>query len=475
MREELIRVDYGRFQQDGQTYQFDISVSRGECIGIYVDDHLTSGTAYLGFFKGSARMTGGHAFSRGRRVGIPVLERWIARKSVIVDRYRFASRELTVRDFLLALGKSGSRAHRRQAASRLISPEAVALMEQMGLCLPMDRPLAEVSPLDYYRLSVFRFWLLESELLILDRLTEVLRQRDLEALMVCVRLLQEHGAAVLLFDLDESFMQRCCDRIDVVKDRHTCYRLYPDEYGSKLYTVMGWNPGGGVSRQDSAFQGGPVVLETEGLTFPGLPPLDLRIRSGEIALLRDENDSMAARLRACFLSGRHWLGGTFRLDGRPLSPSGLQRAIGSEIGILTERPDRINGMLFNDLTALDDLTLCLLPKAGKRIAAKQFTDSILTEAARFFPKELLQTPLRKWPMPERLRFAYYKWYLLNPKLLICFFPFQGQETAHHEMIVRLLTDCAQRGMAVWIISDRIDAVCEKTDTPAFLHRLRYLN
>lgn len=475
MREELIRVDYGRFQQDGQNCQFEISVSRGECIGIYVDDHLTSGSAYLGFFKGTARMTGGHAFSRGHRVSTPALERWIAQRSVIVDKYRFASRELTAGDFLLALGKSGDHAHRRQAAKRLATPEAAALMEQMDLRLPMDRPLADVAPLDYYRLSLFRFWLLESELLILDRLTEVLCQRDLTLLMNCVRLLQEHGAAVLLFDLDEAFMQRCCDRIDIVKNRQTCYRLYPDEYGDKLYAVLGWNPGGSASRQESTFQGGPLVLETEKLTFPGLPPLDLQIRSGEIALLRDENDSLAVRLRDCFLSGRSWSGGTFKLDGRILTPAELRRTIGSEIGILTERPDRINGLLFNDLTALDDLTLCLLPKAGKHIAARQFTDSILNEAARFFPKEALQTPLRNWSMPERLRFAYYKWYLLNPKLLISFFPFQGQETAHHEMIVQLLTACAQRGMAVWILSDRIDAVCEKTRTPAFLHRLRYLN
>ena len=61
MKEELIRVEYGRFQNDENTYHFEISCSRGECIGVYVDDHLTSGTA----------------FSCGRRVGRQTLERWI--------------------------------------------------------------------------------------------------------------------------------------------------------------------------------------------------------------------------------------------------------------------------------------------------------------------------------------------------------------------------------------------------------------
>lgn len=71
--------------------------------------------------------------------------------------------------------------------------------------------------------------------------------------------------------------------------------------------------------------------------------------------------------------------------------------------------------------------------------------------------------------------SYYKWYLLNPQLLICFFPFSGQETAHHELIIDLLVACAERGMAVWVISSGIDAICEKTENQEFLKRLRTIN
>ena len=103
MKEELIRVEHGCFQSEDCAYYFEISVSRGECIGIYVDDHLTSGTAYLDIFKGFSHMKSGKAFSCGRRVGGQALERWILQNSMIVDKYRFASRELTVWDFMAAL------------------------------------------------------------------------------------------------------------------------------------------------------------------------------------------------------------------------------------------------------------------------------------------------------------------------------------------------------------------------------------
>ena len=60
-------------------------------------------------------------------------------------------------------------------------------------------------------------------------------------------------------------------------------------------------------------------------------------------------------------------------------------------------------------------------------------------------------------------------------MLICFFPFAGQEPAHHGMIIDMLVTCAERGMAIWVISSGIDAICEKTKNEAFLRCLRYIN
>lgn len=157
MKEELIRVENGRFRRDEGEYRFEISIARGECIGIYVDDHFTSGTAYLDVFKGVSRMEGGRAFARGRRVGALELERWIERATRIVDRHRFDSRELTVRDFILALDRDVDH-HLRWAAARLRSPETAEMLERMELQLPPERRLTELSMLDYYRLCVFRVW-----------------------------------------------------------------------------------------------------------------------------------------------------------------------------------------------------------------------------------------------------------------------------------------------------------------------------
>lgn len=475
MKEEVIRIEHGCFQRENLTYCFDISISRGECVGVYVDDHITSGTAYLDIFKGGTRMKNGRAYTRGRRVGTPELERWLQHNSMIVDKHRFDSGELTVQDFVVPLGKLMDWRQRKSAEQRLRAPESAAVLRQMELDVPPDMKLAELSMLDYYRLCVFRVWFWRGELLLLDRLTEILRQRDLEKLMRCVQLLLEQGAAVIVLDLDDMFMCRYSDRIDVVKNRKTCYRLYPEEYGEQLYEILGWKCRGSSVGQTGRQGGGRVVFQASGLELPGMPPLDFQIQGDEIAFLRDENYSTAVSLRDRFLGSQRWNGGIFHLNGTAYTPDELSKLIGTEIGIQLERPDRPGGMLFDNLSALDNLSACLLPKAGRHIAGRRVMENILEEASQWFPKEDLQRPLRTWPLPQRLRFSYYKWYLLNPRLLICFFPFAGQEPAHHSMIIDMLVTCAERGMAIWVISSGIDAICEKAGNEAFRRRLYYIN
>lgn len=471
MKEELIRVRNGYFLWKGHTCQFDLDISRGECIGVYVDNHDSSGTAYIDILRGNTHLQTGHAYLYGNGVSAITLERWINRHCMMIGRYRFVSKELTMRDYVLVLGKTEN-GYRRKEAARLQQPEVQEMLGKMDLRFSWDTRLNRLSLSDYYCLAVFRAWFWKVELLALDRLTEILSQLELDRLMRCVQHLLQQGSAVLLFDMQENFMYQHANRVDVIKNNKTHFRLYPEEYDDRLYEILGWERRSHPVAYAETQYGQKSVLQVSDLSFSSLPPLNFQICSGEIALLRDDNHRAVSQLRGCFLQQQSWQRGTFVLDGASYSYGDMQRLIGTKIGVQMEYPDRASGVLFGNLTALDNLTLCLLPKAGRYVLRKRLVERILQEASSWFPREALLRPLREWSLPERLRFSYYKWYCINPSLLVCFFPFTGQESAHHEMVIDMLVACAQRGMAVWVISSGIDAICEKTHNQEFLHRLR---
>ena len=147
MKEELIRIEHGYFHSESGQYQFDVSIAHGECIGVYVDEHLTSGTAYLDIFKGKTVFTDGRAFCCGQRIGATGLERWIRQNAIVVDKSRFASKELTMRDFVLALVRTNHLRQRFPSTERLTSLAATDMLHRMGLNLPWNTRLIDLSML----------------------------------------------------------------------------------------------------------------------------------------------------------------------------------------------------------------------------------------------------------------------------------------------------------------------------------------
>lgn len=477
MKEELIRIENGHFQYKGREYQFDVAISKGECIGIYVDDHMSSGAAYLGIFDGTSIMKDGKAFSCGDRVRISEMRRWIRQNCVVIDKHRFITKELTAWDYVIALGKNMNRVQWKEADRRISSQESRTILEQMGIEFGWEDKLGELSILEYYKLAIYKAWFVKNKIIVLDRMTEILCRQDMEELMDCVQLLQGQGIAVFLLDLDEEFIYLYANRTDVMKNRKICYRLYPEEYDQRLYEILGWERRSGVQERNDVIskEKGNVVLTVSDLRFELMSPLSFQIRSGEIVFLRDENYNTASQIRDCFLGETSWQCGSFCLGGKYYNWNALLKLRGKEIGLQIEVSDREGGVLFDNLTALENLSSCLIPKAGMHIFRKNIVDNILDEASEWFEREELLRPISEWPLRQRLRLSYYKWYLMNPMLLICLFPFAGQESAHHEMIIQMLVTCAKRGMAIWIISSGIDAICEKTENKEFLERLRYLN
>lgn len=474
MKEELIRIEDGQFLYENESYQFDMSIAKGECIGIYVDEHLFSGTAYLGVFNGNSVLKSGRAFLHGDRVNCGECGRWIKQSCAILSKYRFTSKELTVHDYITALNPVGFGRRRRTILDKLHSDEAQDMMNRMGIHLHQNSRLTALSMPDYYKLALFKAWLAEMKIIVLDRITEILRRRDVDEFMECVQLLLGQGFGVFLLDMDEQFMYRYANRIDVVNNRRVCYRLHEDEFDGRMHRILGEERTGDSGTEQVAIEQGEVVFSADGLRFADMAPLTFRIKSGEIVFLRDENYKTASCIEQCFLGKLGWSEGTVVMDGKCCGQEELAAMVGEKIGFQVALPDRKGGVLFDNLTALDNLSIALIPKAGKHLMWSSLRENLLRESGDWFSREALLQPLSAWSLPKRLKLSYFKWYLMHPKLLICLFPFAGQEASHHEMIIQLLVRCAQRGMAVWVVSSDIDAICEKTENLEFLERLRYL-
>ncbi len=373
MKEELIRIENGIFLYSSKIYRYDLDVSKGECIGVFVDDHEYGGTAYEGIFSGQTEFRGGKAFAYGQRVSLDDMKLWISRNIVRINRYCFTSKETTVRDFLLCLGPGMSRYERKLLTVRLESSEADTLKDQMRLCFTGKEKLIDLTVTEYYKLAVFRAWLLKYNVMILDRISELLPSQELNSFMNCVQLLQSRGIGCIMLEMNEEFMFQYASRIDVIQNRKVCYRLDPEDYGENLFKILGWEYFHN-EKEDKArgvFLQKELILNVENLSFSEKEPINFSIGKGEIVLFRDEHLELSPLLKECLFENRRWNSGQIQINGNNCSYRELKRMIGKQVCIQTELPDRDEGILFENLSGLENLFDSLIPKTGSKFIRKK--------------------------------------------------------------------------------------------------------
>lgn len=482
MKEELIRIENGKIGHGEHQLNIDLEIARGESIGI-LSDNLVNSDVVLGFFRGNLRLQQGKSYIRGERISSDEMGKKIAECTMILEKQRKYSPELTAWDFLTALtGKTGRR-NRKEQLKRFHSPEAEEIRKVLEIDFQWKDSLVSLTPLSLCSLFLFKAWFYNYEILVLGHITEILRENDINRLMEYTEYFLQRGMAFLLIDQESDFLFSHTSRIDIIKNGVTCYRLFPEQYDDEtlVHILKGKesrsNP---VSREtsqepDSRFAADPPVLEFDRVKISETEELTFQIRKGEIGLLLDRNYQTARKLQNIFLNGERWEQGQVRVGGKECRSGKLNALSGKYIGIQLENPGKKGRTLYYNLTGLENLSSMLIPKTGKRIIRKKIERNILKEAEAWFSADLLRRKVSEWSPQERLKLSYYKWYLVNPKILICFFPFSGTDFWMHQIVMEMLSACAEKGMGILMVSTDIEGICEKINNADFINRVRYIN
>lgn len=482
MKEELIRIENGKIRKGDHLLDIDVEISRGESIGI-ISDNLMNSETFLDFFRGNLRLEQGKAYFFGERTSMEEIGKRITESTMILERKNKFSPELTAWDFLVALRGGIGRNGKKEQLKRFYSPEAEEVRKNLEIDFQWRDSLVSLTPLSLCRLYLFKAWFYHYEIMVLGHITEVLRENDIHKLMEYVEYSLQRGMAFLLVDQESDFLFSHTCRIDILKSGITCYRLFPEQFEEETLIHIMRGKDHGKERDMDKISGkkekyssiSAPVLEFDKVVSDVTDELTFQIRKGEIGVLLDYNYQTAFEMRKIFLNEKRWKRGQIRVNGTACSPAGISSMLGKEIGIQLENSGKKGKTLYYNLSGLENLSSMLIPKMGSRIVRKKIEKNIMKEASEWFDEELLRQKVSEWSPEDRLRLSYYKWYLVNPQILICFFPFSGTDFLKYRIIMDMLTMCAEKGMAILMISTDIEGICEKINDANFINRIRYIN
>jgi ribose transport system ATP-binding protein len=312
-----------------------------------------------------------------------------------------------------------------------------------------------------------------SKLVVFDEPTSSLDDNEVETLFRTIRRIKDNGVSVIFIThrLDELY--EICDRITIMRDGRTIETremqgITKIELVSKMLgRELGEVARSGVTSFNISEQRekGSIILETEevgnGIT---LQSSSVSIHAGEIVGLAGLLGSGRSETARAIFGTDPVTSGEIRLKGKKVRFESPRDAINAGIGYCSE--DRKAEGIIPYLSVRENLTLALLPLLSRYSVVDRARQN---EVVDKFIKALgikISSPeqkIRELSGGNQQKVLLARWLCMNPQLLILDEPTRGIDVGAKGEIQKIISQLAQDGVGVLMITSEIEELTEGSD------------
>lgn len=343
--------------------------------------------------------------------------------------------------------------------------QAAALFAQLGVPIDPDRVAEGLSIADQQIIEIAKAISLDARVLIMDEPTAALSGVEVDRLFAVARSLRERGAAILFISHRFEEVFALTDRITVMRDGR--YIATHDTASATVEGIVHQMVGRDIDQlfpKTPAAIGAPV-LTVEGLTRAGVfRDVSFEVRAGEIVGLAGLVGAGRTEVARAIFGVDDYDAGSVTLNGAPLPPRAVQKAIDAGIGFVPE--DRRKQGLVMDLSVSRNATLALrnrlatlgiISGSRERRTAAEWTKRLQVKTGS------MEYAVSTLSGGNQQKVVLAKWLSTEPRLLIVDEPTRGIDVGTKSEVHRLLSDLAGRGIAILMISSELPEVLGMAD------------
>lgn len=355
----------------------------------------------------------------------------------------------------IALSSLLSRNERHISRKKMCEIAGHAL-SQIGVDLPLDVPLENLSVADKQIVAITRSLLDNVRMIIMDEPTSALTHKEVQALFRVVRVLKEKGLAILFVShkLEEIF--DICDDISILNNgRNVVSGPIKDFDRSKFVFYM---TGREYSEQRLArnVEMNEPLMEVRHLSMEGFfKDVSFKLYPGEVLGITGLLGSGRTELALALYGKRPATSGEILLRGKPVKLHSVKDAIENGISYVPE--DRITEGMFLERSILKNIVVSNIAAYSKGVG---IVDERETErVADHWVNQLgIKTdnpfnPISTLSGGNQQKVVLAKSLTTSPLVLILNGPTVGVDVGSKMDISRLIQQTAERGVSVLLISD----------------------
>lgn len=343
--------------------------------------------------------------------------------------------------------------------------EAKKLFEKLGVNLDPSSRARGLSIADQQIVEIAKALSIQATVIVMDEPTAALSSKEVDRLFKVARGLEANNCAVVFVShrLDEVFA--LCSRITVMRDGATVgTALTKDLDETKVIKLM-------VGREISELypkleaEIGDVVLKVENLCLAGqFADISFEVRAGEIVGLAGLVGSGRSEVVRAIFGVDKYDQGTVTLNGKKMRAGNPSAHMVAGMALVPE--DRRQQGLFMSASIDKNISVTILKRLSKWFIIREASE---TNLATLWGKALQLKSASGRDAVDRLsggnqqKIVLAKWLATEPKLLIVDEPTRGIDVGTKAEVHRLLSQKAQEGMAIIMVSSELPEVMGMAD------------
>ncbi|MGF1627776.1 MAG: sugar ABC transporter ATP-binding protein [Alphaproteobacteria bacterium] len=331
--------------------------------------------------------------------------------------------------------------------------------------LDVTRTVGSLSVGNRQRVEIAKALSHNARILIMDEPTAALTEHDVLRLFGIVRLLRDRGVGIIYIShrLEEIFL--LADRVTVLRDgEYVATNQVADITTDDLISMMVGRRIEALFPKLEATIGAPVLEVDNLVRTPMTRGVSLTVRAGEIVGLAGLVGAGRSEFAQVVFGITPAHSGTIKVDGKPVRIRSAGEAKRHGIAYVPE--DRGHQGLVRPMKILENASLAVLG----RVSRKSFIDrkaerQLAVDAVKKFSIRAsgIDQVVNKLSGGNQQKVVLGKWLATQPKLLIMDEPTRGIDVGAKAEIHRLMSELAQQGLAILMISSELPEIMGMSD------------
>jgi len=342
---------------------------------------------------------------------------------------------------------------------KALRKRAAEIMQFLQCDVNLNIPIKHLRTAERQIIQLAKAVLNESKVLILDELTAVLQEKDIENIFRIISILKARGIGIIYISHRLGEILDCCDTYTVLCDgKHINSGYVKDIDKPQLIKMI-------IGRElkqvylpiNQKF--GEMLLEVKGLTAPkAFRDINLQVHRGEVIGIAGLLGAYKTELVHAIFGNHKVTSGQIFVNGKEVKIKSPEQAIKLGFGLI---PDERRTLGLNMLFDIKDNTT--LPSMSRFKKWKLFQDhSAEAKSAYEINERMDLTYYSLWQSVKKLsggnqqRIVIAKWMLRNSEIFLMDEPTRGIDVGAKFEIYKLINNLTKQGKAVVLVSPELE-------------------